>query len=324
MDVIPLEFKTGDVIADRYRVRRVLGRGGMGVVYLVVDLETVEQRALKTLLPEYVENQVAIRRFAREVETARRLDHPAIVKIHEARRVGNLLFYTMDYIEGKSLRQWLEERGKLGLGSTVRILALLADALEYAHQFTVHRDISPENVMVLSDGSVRLLDFGLAKLVDNQGAFTMIGASLGKMHYKAPEQHLDATHVDGRADLYSLGVMFHALLTGKFPKRGVPITSLVPGLPEECNTFFEKATALRPDDRFANAREFREALMRVYEAGREHRNEPLPEGATSVRDQTSRPSVIRRVVSRTSAIWTRLSSWRPGGVRVRTIRKKQE
>ena len=257
-------YQTGDLIADRYKVRRVLGRGGMGVVYLVVDMESQEQRALKTILPQHSDNKTAIRRFYREVDTIRRLKHPAIVNIHDAGRLDAALYYTMDYVNGKSLNRWIEERGRLGIGSTVRILALLADALEHAHQHTVHRDISPENVMVLSDGTVRLLDFGLAKLVDNEGAFTMVGASLGKLQYKAPEQGLNATGVDGRADLYSLGVMFYVMLSGKFPKRGLKFTDLVPELPRDCDDFVARATARSPDERFPNAREFREALMHLY------------------------------------------------------------
>ncbi len=273
MEILETEFKPGDVIAGRYRVEAALGRGGMGAVYQVVDQQTSERRALKTLLPEYVNSKNAVRRFAREVEVVRRLNHPSIVKVYDAKRVGSLLYYTMDFIEGKTLRDFIVSRGKLGIGSTVRILALLAEALEYAHLYTIHRDLSPENVMVLADGSVRLLDFGLAKLTDNTGAFTMIGDRLGKEQYKAPEQRANAAEVDGRADLYSLGIMFFVMLAGRFAKPGERLTEVVPNLCSECDTFFEKATAMLPERRFANAREFRLALMRVYEAS--HRKAKL-------------------------------------------------
>ena len=258
-------FEIGDVIADRYKVARILGRGGMGVVYLVEDRPTGEQLALKTLLPQYMADNYAVRRFAREVSAVRKLNHPSIVAIREARRTEHLLYYTMDYVDGKSLRKLMQQRRLLGLGSTVRVLALLAKALEHAHQYAVHRDISPENVMVLADGSIRLLDFGLAKLADNQGAFTQIGVSLGKHQYSAPEQLANAAGVDHRADLYSLGVMFFEMLTGKFPEVGDRVTDHVPTLPKECDAFAQKATALLPEGRFADAREFRRALMRVYQ-----------------------------------------------------------
>ncbi len=258
------QFAPGDVIADQYEVQRLLGRGGMGVVYLVHDTQTDMRVALKTLLPQYAANKDIIRRFVREVNAVRRLNHPAIAKIYDARREGHLLFYTMDYIRGKSLRKWMREKGTLGLGSTVRVLALLADALEHAHQYTVHRDISPENVMVLADGSVRLLDFGLAKLADNQGAFTQIGVSMGKFQYNAPEQTANATDVDMRADIFSLGVMFFEMLSGNVPEMGQKLTDLVPDLPEECNYFANKAMAMMPEQRFSSAKEFRKTLMRVY------------------------------------------------------------
>ena len=268
MEPVKTSFSPGDVIADQYEVLRIIGKGGMGVVYLVEDRNTGRQLALKSLLPRFATDAYAVRRFVREVNAVRRLSHPAIVSIYDARRIGHLFFYTMDYVEGKSLRVLMSERGRLGLGSTVRILALLAHALEHAHQYTIHRDLSPENVMVVQDGSIRLLDFGLAKLADNQGAFTQIGVSLGKWQYNAPEQQSNAADVDLRADVYSLGVMFYEMLSGKFPELGQHLSKLVPGLPKECDAFFEKATAMMPDDRFPNAREFRHALVRLYQASR--------------------------------------------------------
>ena len=264
MAPVKAQYDPGDVIADQYRVERVLGKGGMGVVYLVTDVVTSQQYALKTMLPRFTEDQKVTRRFVREVETVRRLRHPAIVRIHDARRIGSTLFYTMDYVDGRRLVDWIKKRGRLDFGSTVRILALLADTLEYAHQFTIHRDISPENVMVLRDGSVRLLDFGLAKFVDNEGAFTMVGDSLGKMKYKAPEQHTNAAGVDSRADLFPLGIMCYVMLAGRFPKKARPLAQERPDLPSEIEAFVDKATAHSPGDRFQTARELRLELMRIY------------------------------------------------------------
>ncbi|MDQ1255548.1 MAG: Serine/threonine protein kinase [Candidatus Hydrogenedentes bacterium] len=265
MDPVKTEFNPGDLIADRYEVQRILGRGGMGVVYLVLDREVNDRRALKTLLPQYVANGAAVRRFVREVTTVRRLNHPAIVRIYDAHQIGKLLFYTMDYVKGKNLHVWLREKGQLGLGSTVRILALLADALEYAHEFTIHRDLSPDNVMVLADGSVRLLDFGLAKLSDNEGAFTIVGTSLGKKQYNAPEQMANATDVDCRADIYSLGVMFFVMLAGKLPKMGESLCSLRPDLPKDCDVFLKRAMAMFPEQRYPTAHDFRIALLHLYD-----------------------------------------------------------
>ena len=311
MELPESEFAPGQVIAGRYQVQRILGRGGMGVVYLVMDTETGEARALKTLRAHYMADENAVRRFMREVNALSQLRHPAIVRIHEARKVGDTLFYTMDYIKGKTLFRWVKQRGRLGLGSTVRILALVAHGLEHAHKVTIHRDISLENVMVLSDGSVRLLDFGLAKLSDPQGTFTLIGDRLGKAQYKAPEQALDAGSVDCRADIYSLGVMFHVMLSGKFPKPGRRLTELVPDLPKECDAFVEKATALSPEDRFSSAREFRLALMRVYEASKakdKGADRPEQEEAPQAPEEDTRPR--RRLVSGAlKSAWEKLAGW---------------
>jgi len=257
-------FKPGELIADRYEVQKMIGRGGMGMVYLCWDRELELPVALKTLLPQYLSSSHAVKRFVREVKAARQLNHPCIVKIFDARQIGPLLFYTMEYVDGVSLFKWIRKKGKLGLGSTVRILSLLCHALEHAHEFTVHRDISPDNVMVLKNGQIKLLDFGLAKLTNVQSAFTMIGVSLGKQDYMAPEQRLSAAGVDKRADIYSLGVLFYQLISGKLPKSDVQLTDLVPELPKEANEFVEKAMAQSADDRFQTAKEFRLALAHLY------------------------------------------------------------
>lgn len=262
------EFKPGEVVAGRYEVQRLLGRGGMGMVYLVLDYDSQQRLALKTLLPQYVNNERALQRFHREVSAVRRLDHPGIVKIYDAQRQGDLLYYTMQFVEGKSLRSWMKQRGRLGLGSTIRILGLLCDALEHAHRFTIHRDLSPDNVMVLADGSIKLLDFGLAKITDADDGLTRVGVSLGKVFYNSPEQRANAAHVDLRADIYSLGVMYHEMLSGELPKTGRSLSELVPDLPAGSDAFVAKAMALDPAARFQNAREARLALMAIYEASK--------------------------------------------------------
>lgn len=277
-------YKPGDLIANRYEVQRVVGAGGMGVVYLVTDREAGNRLlALKTLLPQYVTNKYAVRRFIREVDTIRRCDHPGVIRIYDAQMDGSLLYYTMEYLEGMSLRKYMRQRGTLGLGSTVRLLSLVAHALEHAHQYTIHRDISPENIMVLPDGTIKLLDFGLAKLTDNEGGFTMIGTALGKMQYGAPEQRLNARDADLRADLYPLGVMFVEMLTGKLPNDGPPVTEVVPGLPTDLvDEFLAKTLAPRPNDRYMSAKEVRIALKAIYDAYEQGQAEPQrPRGAVS-------------------------------------------
>lgn len=269
-------FQIGDAIGGRYVIRRIIGRGGMGMVYEVWDRKHDRRLALKTLLPEYLNHKRAVQRFVQEVNAVRGLDHPCIVKIFDARQADGILFYTMEYIEGRSLRQWMNEKGRCGIGSTTRVLTQLAGALEHAHQFTIHRDISPENVMLTSDGNVKLLDFGLVKLTQSAASFTRVGISLGKIQYSAPEQRADAKNVDHRADIYSLGVMFYEMLSGILPIHGKPLTELVPELPAECDAFVQKALAPDPADRFGSAQEFRLELRRIYELARGRKERVTP------------------------------------------------
>jgi serine/threonine protein kinase len=252
------------VVGDRYEIRVLIGSGGMGQVFLAHDRKTDKDVALKTLHGKYAANHAAVARFVREVTLTRQLDHPGIARLHETHNWNGTLFYTMDYVEGKTLRRWLSENKRLDFGSAVRVLCLVADVLEHAHRITIHRDLSPENIMVLADGSVRLLDFGLAKLDDKFKGLTMVGANIGKMMYMAPEQELDAAGVDHRADLYSLGVILFELLVGRTPLPGRKLRDFRPDLPPEIDGFLSRALARKPDDRFGSAREFRDALLGLY------------------------------------------------------------
>ena len=268
----PGEYARGDVIAERYLVKRMVGRGGMGVVYLVYDQEKSVHIALKTIIPKYATNKKALIRFFREARAFRKLNHRAIVKFFDAGRLPDNFYFTMEYVRGRTVRSLLRERGRFGLGSTVRILYLLCDGLHAAHAISVHRDVSPANIMVTDASNIKLLDFGLAKLINVDPNsrniayrnITMPGVHMGKRWYAAPEQQKDAASVDARADLYSVGVIFHEMLTGDLP-IGVPdITRKRPDLPEECNDFLSKTLAESPDDRFDNAAQAAEALIDLY------------------------------------------------------------
>lgn len=266
-------FEEGAFFADRYEIKTQLGRGGMGMVYLAKDWKNEQQVALKTLLPKYAQLPQAVARFEREIEAVRRIDHPAVVKIYDSGKNDGTLYYAMEYVDGKSVRSWMRERKKrgkrVGLNSTARILGMICGALEKAHEFTIHRDLSPENVMVTRDGQVKLLDFGLAKLIESNQDLTRVGVTLGKIQYSSPEQRADAKHVDHRTDLYALGVMFYELLSGELPMPGVKLKSLVSWLPASGEAFVEKAMANDPEDRYQSAREFRDAMMAVYDECKE-------------------------------------------------------
>ncbi len=270
------EGEQGKRIAGRYEVLHPLGRGGMGKVFLVNDTQTGQKLAMKVLRNRWMYNERVIARFTREVEALRQLDHPCISKIFDAQKDGDVLFYTMEYVEGKSIREWLHQRGKLNFGSVVRVLCLVAHALDHAHRVTIHRDISPDNIMVLPDGTVRLLDFGLAKLNDAFQGLTMVGVNMGKIQYNAPEQRINAAGVDHRADIYPLGVMFYEMLTGQLPDGKHSMAELRPDLPPGCDEFANKAMAANPDERFATAGEFHTALLELYNRSEAQPPESIP------------------------------------------------
>jgi serine/threonine protein kinase len=315
------EYQPGEFIAKRYEVKKALGRGGMGMVYLVVDHKVGETMALKTIRPEYTTDGAALHRFGREVRTIRKLNHPGIVRVRDAFRYGSLVFYTMDYVQGKSIRDLISERSRLGLGSTVRILALVAHALEHAHKVTIHRDLSPENVMVLQDGSIRLLDFGLAKLTEQEPTFTRINTTLGKQQYISREQLISARDVDHRTDIYALGIMFYEMLTGQLPEDNKSITDIVPTLPKTCDAFFARATATARDDRYGTAGEFRRAIIYLYREAQEKKQrkkadfvsvgQPAPQQAAPSGVAPGEPGTAKLPAG--AGIWQRLKAlfrWR--------------
>jgi eukaryotic-like serine/threonine-protein kinase len=249
-------LKPGQVVGGQFEVVRLLGRGGMGLVYEVTDRITRQRLALKTIRPSLLQRPHLLESFVREVSIARQLRHPGIVAVYDVRRVGPLLFFTMEYLEGKTLRALMNERKVFTLRETVDILRPLAKALEHAHQYTVHRDLSPENIMVVDRG-VKLLDFGIAKTLDRSPDARR---TPGKLYYSAPEQRLHSPDVDARADIYPLGVIFLEMYTGHRPEKPLDSIRDCPGLPPLCARL-ALHSAVTLDRRFGTVTEFREALQ---------------------------------------------------------------
>jgi serine/threonine-protein kinase len=214
----------------RYRIDSELGRGSMGAVYLGHDPQIGRQVALKTmaLSREFQGDRLAEarRRFFREAETAGRLQHPDIVTIFDAGEAQDLAYIAMEYIQGADLQQHAKPDRLLPLADVLAVGARVADALAYAHrQGVVHRDVKPANVMVnLESGLVKVTDFGIARITD--AARTRTGLVLGTPSYMSPEQ-LAGRRLDGRTDLYSLGVMLFQLLTGRLPHQGESMAQLM-------------------------------------------------------------------------------------------------
>ncbi|MGE5686802.1 MAG: protein kinase domain-containing protein [Gemmatimonadota bacterium] len=209
-------------LADRYRIERELGQGGMATVWLAEDLRHHRQVAVKVLQPSLAQ-ALGAERFLREIRIAAGLTHPHILPLLDSGEAAGFLYYVMPYIAGESLRQKLAREGALPVAETARLLREIVDALAKAHRAgIVHRDIKPENVL-LADGHAQVTDFGVAKAVSEaggDGTLTMAGMAVGTPAYMAPEQAAGDPHVDQRADLYAVGVVAYEMLAGRPPFTG--------------------------------------------------------------------------------------------------------
>jgi hypothetical protein len=209
-------------LGTHYRVLRLLGRGGMGAVYLAHEDGLDRDVAIKVLPPERASSPETRERFRREARTAARLTHPNVVPLHTFGEADGMLYYVMGYVRGESLAGRLQRAGRLLEPEARRLLADVAGALDYAHQQgVVHRDIKPDNIL-LEEGSGRplLTDFGIAKAVAGGESLTSTGSIIGTPSYMSPEQASGRGEVDARSDLYSLGVMAYAMLSGRLPFEG--------------------------------------------------------------------------------------------------------
>src|SRR5690242_3776802 len=262
---------------DRYRIERELGAGGMATVYLAEDLKHRRKVAIKVLRPELVAT-MGSERFAREIDVAARLQHPHILGLLDSGEANGLFYYVMPYVEGETLRERLNKSGELPVPEAVRLLSEIADALAAAHhQGVVHRDIKPENVM-LSGRHAMVMDFGVAKAVTEAAEdqqLTTAGVALGTPAYMAPEQATADPHLDGRVDIYAIGVLAYEMLAGDPPFHGLtpqqtlaahvtkaptPVAARRPGVSPALDAVVMKCLAKRPADRYQTAEELAAAL----------------------------------------------------------------
>jgi TolB-like protein/tRNA A-37 threonylcarbamoyl transferase component Bud32/Tfp pilus assembly protein PilF len=263
-------------LADRYRIERELGQGGMATVYLAEDLKHRRKVALKVLKPE-LGHALGADRFLREIETTANLRHPHILPLFDSGRVDDLLFYVMPYVEGETLRQRLKRETHLPIDDAIEIAGEVADALGYAHaRGIVHRDIKPENIL-LESGHAVVADFGIARAVDAAGGeqLTETGVSIGTPTYMSPEQAGADAEPDARSDQYALGCVLFEMLAGQPPFTGAsagsvvrqhvaveppPVSALRPAVPAAVAATVKKALAKDPADRFGDLEGFRQAL----------------------------------------------------------------
>jgi serine/threonine-protein kinase len=265
-----------EALRDRYLLERELGRGGMAIVYLARDLRHDRHVALKVLLPSLARS-LGGERFLREIRTAARLQHPHVLSVHDSGDADGLLWFTMPYVEGETLRRRIEREGQLGLPDALRIAREAADGLDFAHRHgVIHRDVKPENIL-LSEGHALIADFGISRALagdDGSEALTETGVSVGTPAYMSPEQ-ASGQPVDARTDIYALGTVLYEMLAGEPPFTGptpqaviakrfhtdaVPLRAVRPTVPEHVERAVSRALARVPADRFASAAELARAL----------------------------------------------------------------
>lgn len=248
----------GDVLASRFEVIEQLGFGGMGAVYRVSDRRLGKDRALKVMLPSLLEREKARGRFLEEIRITQELSHPGIVRVHDLGHDDdrNLEFFTMEYVPGKTLHRILAENGgQLPVRRAVTVVTQICEALRYAHQHTLHRDLKPQNVMIQPDGTVKLLDFGLAKIM-SPGRMTKSSMALGTAYYQSPEQSVHLQELDERADIYSVGVILYQLLTGQIPVGMIqPPSKLRPGTPSYLDNVVSRCLQPKKEDRYSTVEE---------------------------------------------------------------------
>lgn len=258
-----LMFYQHQLVAGRYTVLNIIGRGGMGCIYKVHDNTLNEEVALKTLLPQFARDKVVVERFFNEARIARQLSHQNIVRVHDIGTTEGVIYISMEYLKGKSLRAYMENLmpgQRLPLKSVLRVFDELCGALEYAHHYTIHRDIKPENVMITQDGRVKLMDFGISKLMAST-QMTQASMVMGTPFYMSPEQLRNSASVDARADVYSVGVMLYEVLTGNVPVgMAKPVSEIRPDLPPDIDPIVRKCIEQEPEHRYQSATELRDAI----------------------------------------------------------------
>ena len=265
----------------KYELRQVLGKGAMGTVYEGFDPIIARQVAIKTVRlpdPDDVEAQEELARFKREAQAAGRLSHPNIVGVFDYGETPEIAYIVMEFVDGTTLKHVVDKKERFELAEIVRLMEALMAGLQFSHdRGVVHRDIKPANIMLTKAGEVKIADFGIARI--ESSSMTQAGTMLGTPSYMSPEQFMGQT-VDSRTDLYSSGVMLYQLLTGEKPFEGgltaimhkvlntepPPPSALSVTVPSGFDAVVKKAMAKRPEDRFATARDFAQALRTAFTA----------------------------------------------------------
>ena len=209
----------GQIFDGRYRIERVVGLGGMAVVFMATDLSYGRKVAVKMLREDMAEDPTNVKRFENESKAVVLLEHDNIVKIYDVNVDGELKYFVMEYLEGITLKEYIKQKGKLDSDEAISCAEQILKALQHAHsKGVIHRDIKPQNIMLLKHGQITVPDFGIAKLPSAE-TVTMEDKAIGTVYYISPEQ-ASGKKVDSRTDIYSLGALLYEMVTGVVPFDG--------------------------------------------------------------------------------------------------------
>ena len=277
----------GQKISDRYQIIKSIGEGGMANVYLAYDTILDRNVAVKVLRGDLSNDEKFVRRFQREALAASSLTHTNIVEVYDVGEDNGEYYIVMEYIEGKHLKNLLKKRGKLTLSEAVDIMLQITDGMAAAHDsYIIHRDIKPQNIMILENGLVKITDFGIAMAM-NATQLTQTNSVMGSVHYLPPEQ-ASGQGSTLQSDIYSMGIVMYELLTGELPFKGdnaveialkhlkepIPdIREKIPNVPNSIYNIIKRATAKNPKNRYNDAREMHEDLLTCLDDTRA--NEPI-------------------------------------------------
>ena len=272
----------GQLINDRYEIIRSIGEGGMANVYLAQDTILDRKVAVKILRGDLAEDEKFVRRFQREAISASSLNDPNIVEVYDVGEDNGKYFIVMEYVQGLTLKQLIKKRGSLTLPEVQDIMLQLTSAVAHAHEsYIIHRDIKPQNVIILEDGRVKIMDFGIAVAL-NAGEFTQTNSVMGTVYYIPPEQ-ANGGAATVKSDIYSLGILMYELVTGHVPFKGdnpvevaikhmnEPIPSICeydPEMPQSIENIILRASAKNPKNRYDSAWEMHEDLQTALDKDR--------------------------------------------------------
>ena len=265
----------GQKISDRYQIIKAIGEGGMANVYLAYDTILDRDVAVKVLRGDLDNDEKFVRRFQREALSASSLTHPNIVEVYDVGEDHGQYYIVMEYVEGRHLKDLIKKRGKLTLSEVIDIMLQITDGMSVAHDsYIIHRDIKPQNIMILENGLVKIMDFGIAMAM-NSTQLTQTNSVMGSVHYLPPEQ-ANGKGSTLQSDIYSMGIVMYELLTGKLPYKGdnaveialkhlkEPLPSIreeLPNIPQSVENIIIKATAKNPKNRYTDAREMHNDLL---------------------------------------------------------------